>query len=65
MSDENKPEEKQKSFDEIVDSIDLSSLTVKDVLGDLFRSFQYISTRVAVAIRLLEKLENQKNDGVS
>jgi hypothetical protein len=65
MSDENKPEENEKTFDEIVDSIDLSSLTVKDILGDLFRSFQYISTRVAVAIRLLEKLENQKNDGVS
>ena len=65
MSDENNTEEKPKSFDEIVDSIDLSSLTVKDILGDLFRSFQYISTRVAVAIRLLEKLENQKNDGVS
>ncbi len=54
-----------KTFDEIVDSIDLESLTVKDILGDLFRSFQYISTRVAVAIRLLEKMENKNNDGVS
>lgn len=65
MSDENNTEKKPKSFDELVDSIDLSSLTTKDILGDLFRSFQYISTRVAVAIRLLEKLEDQKNDGVS
>jgi hypothetical protein len=52
----------QKTFDEIVESIDISSLTPKDILGDLFRSFQYISTRVAVAIRLLEKMENKEKE---
>jgi hypothetical protein len=65
MSEPSEEKEKEKTFDEIVDSIDLDSLTVKDILGDLFRSFQYISTRVAVAIRLLEKMENKNNDGVS
>jgi hypothetical protein len=65
MSEPSEEKEKEKTFDEIVDSIDLESLTVKDILGDLFRSFQYISTRVAVAIRLLEKMENKNNDGVS
>jgi hypothetical protein len=52
----------QKTFDEIVESIDISSLTPKDILGELFRSFQYISTRVAVAIRLLEKMENKEKE---
>lgn len=65
MSEPSEEKEKGKTFDEIVDSIDLDSLTVKDILGDLFRSFQYISTRVAVAIRLLEKMENKNDDGVS
>jgi hypothetical protein len=65
MSEPSEEKDKDKIFNEIVNSIDFDSISVKEILGDLLRSHQEISARVAVAILLLKKIENKNNDGVS
>ena len=64
MSEPSEEKDKDKIFDEIVNSIDFDSISVKEILGDLLRSHQEISGRVAVAILLLKKIENKNNERI-
>lgn len=65
MSQLSEEKDKDKIFNEIINAVDFDSISVKEILGDLLRSHQEISTRIAVAILLLKKIENKNNDGVS
>ena len=65
MSEPSEDKDKDKILNEIVNSIDFDSISITDILSDLLRSHQEISTRIGVAILLLKKIENKNNDRVS